>query len=87
MSTSDREATMGLCVVIMEAQFDEQCVLTDVCRKTLQLQCLEAGPSEKVRVGGRKFSKAFGKVLIGIAHGGLVHAGKLARSVLADRLM
>jgi len=70
------------------AQLDEEGVLADVSGNTLELKRLEASPSEEVGVGGSEFPETLCEVLVNVGStDGLLHAGDLARGVLAYRFV
>lgn len=75
--------------VVVEAQFDEEGTLSNVCGDTLKLEGLETCPTEEIGVGGGKFAKVLGKVLVCEARANclLLRIRHLSCGVLADGFM
>lgn len=72
----------------MVVEFNDESLLTDVCRDALQLESLEDGPIEKFLVSGGEFPQALDQVLIVVAIGWLLLRGRKLRSgMVADRFV
>ena len=84
--TVDYSPTMRL-DMIMEAQFDKQCVLPNVGGDALELEGLEACPAEEGGVSRCELAEVLRQLLVAVATGGGASLGYLSSSVLADGLV
>ena len=59
----------------MVIEFNDESLLTNVCRDALQLESLENGPVEKILMSGGKFPQVLDQIIIAVATGWLLLCG------------
>ena len=69
-------------------EFNNESLLTNVCRDALQLESLENDPVEKFLMSGGEFPEVLDQILVTVAADWLLLRGrKLGSGMLADRFV
>ena len=72
----------------MVIEFNNESMLTDICRDSFELKSLEYGPIEEILVGRSKLSKVLDYILVVVTIERLLLCGRKLRSrVLADHFV